>query len=145
MFVKRLRLWLSKIDFKRWTIFLMMYNYEVKTFFDLKSNLFFSLQETDQIFQMPYSGEGRQQKALTDRQNRLSFWTSSFKKSPCSKELPTRANVRQSAKDKAKFMSLLLLLQFNESKEIVHLRLVLHAAECFYSWSINKIKVLAKK
>lgn len=35
----------------------MMYNYEVKTFFDLKSNLFFSLQETDQIFQMPYSTE----------------------------------------------------------------------------------------
>ena len=86
----------------------MMYNYEVKTFFDLKSNLFFSLQETDQIFQMPYSGEGCQQKALTDRQNRLSFWTSSFKKSPSSKELPPQANVRQSAKDKAKFMSLLL-------------------------------------
>lgn len=32
MFVKCLRLWLSKIDFKRWTVFLMMYNYEIKTF-----------------------------------------------------------------------------------------------------------------
>lgn len=32
MFVKRLRLWLSKIDFKRWTISLMMYNYEIKIF-----------------------------------------------------------------------------------------------------------------
>ena len=41
MFVKCLRLWLSKIDFKRWTVFLMMYNYEIKTFLIWNQIFFF--------------------------------------------------------------------------------------------------------